>query len=148
MGACAQPGFIPPDLCVGGRGGLQAWGSVTRAPGPPWPAPARRSYIQCQGVPQGSILSTLLCSLCYGDMERRLFPGIEQDGYGSLMAPVFLALEVWTGPCVSLCEAMWEVVGGQPGLLSGSRASVPVSPATTASMRPVSHCPDPLERIT
>ena len=39
--------------------------------------------MQCQGIPQGSILSTLLCSLCYGDMESRLFSGIQQDGYGS-----------------------------------------------------------------
>ncbi|XP_027945813.1 telomerase reverse transcriptase isoform X3 [Eumetopias jubatus] len=39
-----------------------------------------KSYVQCQGIPQGSILSTLLCSLCYGDMESRLFPGIQQDG--------------------------------------------------------------------
>ncbi|XP_043832231.1 telomerase reverse transcriptase [Dromiciops gliroides] len=37
-------------------------------------------YIQCQGIPQGSILSTLLCSLCYGNMENELFPGIQQDG--------------------------------------------------------------------
>ncbi|KAM8819529.1 telomerase reverse transcriptase [Rhynchonycteris naso] len=37
-------------------------------------------YVQCQGVPQGSILSTLLCSLCYGDMESRMFPGLQQDG--------------------------------------------------------------------
>lgn len=44
-------------------------------------APRRpRSYVQCQGIPQGSVLSTLLCSLCYGDMESRLLPGIEQDG--------------------------------------------------------------------
>lgn len=41
-----------------------------------------RSYVQCQGVPQGSILSTLLCSFCYGDMENELFPGIQRDGYG------------------------------------------------------------------
>ncbi|XP_058916752.1 telomerase reverse transcriptase isoform X2 [Kogia breviceps] len=39
-----------------------------------------RSYVQCQGVPQGSILSTLLCSFCYGDMEKELFPGIQRDG--------------------------------------------------------------------
>ncbi|KAM9253402.1 telomerase reverse transcriptase [Dugong dugon] len=37
-------------------------------------------YIQCQGIPQGSILSTLLCSFCYGDMENKLFSGIQQDG--------------------------------------------------------------------
>uniref|UniRef100_A0A7N4PNA1 Telomerase reverse transcriptase n=1 Tax=Sarcophilus harrisii TaxID=9305 RepID=A0A7N4PNA1_SARHA len=37
-------------------------------------------YVQCQGIPQGSILSTLLCSLCYGNMENKLFPGIQQDG--------------------------------------------------------------------
>ncbi|KAM6157019.1 telomerase reverse transcriptase [Erethizon dorsatum] len=39
-----------------------------------------RCYVQGQGVPQGSILSTLLCSLCYGDMENMLFAGVQQDG--------------------------------------------------------------------
>ncbi|XP_042551185.1 telomerase reverse transcriptase [Dipodomys spectabilis] len=39
-----------------------------------------RSYVQCQGIPQGSILSPLLCSLCYGDMENKLLPEIQQDG--------------------------------------------------------------------
>uniref|UniRef100_A0A8C8RKL7 Telomerase reverse transcriptase n=1 Tax=Pelusios castaneus TaxID=367368 RepID=A0A8C8RKL7_9SAUR len=39
-----------------------------------------RYYLQCCGIPQGSILSTLLCSLCYGDMENKLFCGIQQDG--------------------------------------------------------------------
>lgn len=39
-----------------------------------------RSYVQCQGIPQGSILSTLLCSLCYGDMENKLFAGMRRDG--------------------------------------------------------------------
>uniref|UniRef100_A0A8C0WZD1 Telomerase reverse transcriptase n=1 Tax=Castor canadensis TaxID=51338 RepID=A0A8C0WZD1_CASCN len=39
-----------------------------------------RCYVQCQGIPQGSILSPLLCSLCYGDMENKLFPGVQQDG--------------------------------------------------------------------
>ncbi|XP_078395617.1 telomerase reverse transcriptase [Cetorhinus maximus] len=37
-------------------------------------------YVQCCGIPQGSLLSTLLCSLCYGDMENRLFSGIQEDG--------------------------------------------------------------------
>ncbi|XP_072366047.1 telomerase reverse transcriptase isoform X1 [Scyliorhinus torazame] len=37
-------------------------------------------YVQCCGIPQGSLLSTLLCSLCYGDMENRLFGGIQEDG--------------------------------------------------------------------
>ncbi|KAM9228227.1 telomerase reverse transcriptase [Leptosomus discolor] len=39
-----------------------------------------RYYLQCCGIPQGSILSTLLCSLCYGDMENRLLCGVQQDG--------------------------------------------------------------------
>ncbi|XP_068792378.1 telomerase reverse transcriptase isoform X3 [Struthio camelus] len=39
-----------------------------------------RYYLQCCGIPQGSILSTLLCSLCYGDMENKLLCGIQQDG--------------------------------------------------------------------
>ncbi|XP_075442467.1 telomerase reverse transcriptase isoform X3 [Ascaphus truei] len=37
-------------------------------------------YVQCCGIPQGSMLSTLLCSLCYGDMENKLFCGIQQNG--------------------------------------------------------------------
>ncbi|XP_003802062.1 telomerase reverse transcriptase isoform X2 [Otolemur garnettii] len=40
----------------------------------------RRYFAQCQGIPQGSVLSTLLCSLCYGDMENKLFPGLRRDG--------------------------------------------------------------------
>ncbi|XP_051007030.1 telomerase reverse transcriptase [Acomys russatus] len=39
-----------------------------------------RCYVQCQGIPQGSILSTLLCSLCFGDMENKLFAEVQQDG--------------------------------------------------------------------
>ncbi|XP_053810826.1 telomerase reverse transcriptase isoform X3 [Vidua chalybeata] len=39
-----------------------------------------RYYLQCCGIPQGSILSTLLCSLFYGDMENKWLSGIEQDG--------------------------------------------------------------------
>ncbi|KAM6319031.1 telomerase reverse transcriptase [Aegotheles albertisi] len=39
-----------------------------------------RYYLQCCGIPQGSILSTLLCSLCYGDMENKLLGGVQQDG--------------------------------------------------------------------
>uniref|UniRef100_A0A8C9UJN0 Telomerase reverse transcriptase n=1 Tax=Spermophilus dauricus TaxID=99837 RepID=A0A8C9UJN0_SPEDA len=56
--------------------------------GRPWPIclhPASpRCYVQCRGIPQGSVLSTLLCSLCYGDMENKLFAGVQQDGYGCL----------------------------------------------------------------
>ncbi|XP_055453965.1 telomerase reverse transcriptase isoform X3 [Psammomys obesus] len=39
-----------------------------------------RCYVQCQGIPQGSSLSTLLCSLCFGDMENKLFAEVQQDG--------------------------------------------------------------------
>ncbi|XP_040288891.1 telomerase reverse transcriptase isoform X1 [Bufo bufo] len=37
-------------------------------------------YMQCCGIPQGSMLSALLCSLCYGDMENKLFCGIQEHG--------------------------------------------------------------------
>uniref|UniRef100_A0A8I6AEW6 Telomerase reverse transcriptase n=1 Tax=Rattus norvegicus TaxID=10116 RepID=A0A8I6AEW6_RAT len=36
-----------------------------------------RFYVQCQGIPQGSSLSTLLCSLCFGDMENKLFAEVQ-----------------------------------------------------------------------
>uniref|UniRef100_A0A8D2J9J2 Telomerase reverse transcriptase n=1 Tax=Varanus komodoensis TaxID=61221 RepID=A0A8D2J9J2_VARKO len=39
-----------------------------------------RYYVQCCGIPQGSILSTLLCNLCYGDMEDKLLRGVQEDG--------------------------------------------------------------------
>ncbi|XP_050001755.1 telomerase reverse transcriptase isoform X1 [Alexandromys fortis] len=39
-----------------------------------------RCYVQCQGIPQGSSLSTLLFSLCFGDMENKLFAEAQQDG--------------------------------------------------------------------
>lgn len=44
------------------------------------PAYPSRCYVQCQGIPQGSSLSTLLCSLCFGDMENKLFAEVHQDG--------------------------------------------------------------------
>lgn len=44
-----------------------------------------RTYRQCQGIPQGSVVSSLLCCLCYGHMENVLFKGItEKKGYGRL----------------------------------------------------------------
>ncbi|XP_067323658.1 telomerase reverse transcriptase [Anolis sagrei] len=39
-----------------------------------------RYYAQNCGIPQGSILSTLLCNMCYGDMENKLLQGIQKDG--------------------------------------------------------------------
>ncbi|XP_078284202.1 telomerase reverse transcriptase [Rhinoraja longicauda] len=37
-------------------------------------------YVQGCGIPQGSLVSALLCSLCYGDMEKKFFSGIQEDG--------------------------------------------------------------------
>ncbi|NP_001310728.1 telomerase reverse transcriptase [Nothobranchius furzeri] len=33
----------------------------------------KKFYRRCRGIPQGSIMSSLLCCLCYGHMERVLF---------------------------------------------------------------------------
>lgn len=35
-----------------------------------------RTYRQCRGIPQGSVVSGLLCCLCYGHMENVLFKDI------------------------------------------------------------------------
>ncbi|XP_053874254.1 telomerase reverse transcriptase isoform X4 [Malaclemys terrapin pileata] len=51
-----------------------------------------RYYLQSCGIPQGSILSTLLCSLCYGDMENKLFCGIQRDGVLIRLIDDFLLL--------------------------------------------------------
>ncbi|XP_077789520.1 telomerase reverse transcriptase isoform X1 [Podarcis muralis] len=40
----------------------------------------KRYYAQRCGIPQGCILSTLLCNLCYGDMEDKLLRGVQRDG--------------------------------------------------------------------
>ncbi|KAM3596100.1 uncharacterized protein V6R79_008168 [Siganus canaliculatus] len=33
----------------------------------------KKTYCQCRGIPQGSVVSSLLCCLCYGHMENALF---------------------------------------------------------------------------
>ncbi|XP_061885322.1 telomerase reverse transcriptase isoform X2 [Entelurus aequoreus] len=35
----------------------------------------KKTYRQCRGIPQGSAVSSLLCCLCYGHMEKSLFQG-------------------------------------------------------------------------
>ncbi|MGH0173158.1 UNVERIFIED_CONTAM: hypothetical protein FKN15_064886 [Acipenser sinensis] len=54
-----------------------------------------KTYLQRCGIPQGCILSTLLCCLCYGDMENKLLSGVQRDGtlaagipeYGCIISP-------------------------------------------------------------
>ncbi|XP_061596996.1 telomerase reverse transcriptase [Cololabis saira] len=36
----------------------------------------KKTYRQCRGIPQGSVVSSLLCCLCYGHMENALFKDI------------------------------------------------------------------------
>ncbi|KAK1880514.1 Telomerase reverse transcriptase [Dissostichus eleginoides] len=38
----------------------------------------KKTYRQCRGIPQGSVVSSLLCCLCYGHMENVLFEGITE----------------------------------------------------------------------
>uniref|UniRef100_A0A674CW21 Telomerase reverse transcriptase n=1 Tax=Salmo trutta TaxID=8032 RepID=A0A674CW21_SALTR len=44
----------------------------------------KKRFRQCSGIPQGSVVSSLLCCLCYGHMENFLFPNVSQRG-GCLM---------------------------------------------------------------
>uniref|UniRef100_A0A7N6B8R0 Telomerase reverse transcriptase n=1 Tax=Anabas testudineus TaxID=64144 RepID=A0A7N6B8R0_ANATE len=37
------------------------------------------TYRQCRGIPQGSVVSSLLCCLCYGHMENVLFKDITKN---------------------------------------------------------------------
>ncbi|XP_052015823.1 telomerase reverse transcriptase isoform X2 [Apodemus sylvaticus] len=39
-----------------------------------------RCYVQCRGILQGSSLSTLLCSICFGEMENKMFAEVQRDG--------------------------------------------------------------------
>ncbi|KAM4875939.1 telomerase reverse transcriptase [Thomomys bottae] len=65
-----------------------------------------RYYVQCQGIPQGSILSPLLCSLCYGDMENKLLAEIQQDGVLLRLVDDFLLVT----PHLSKAEAFLRVL--------------------------------------
>ncbi|GAB1298361.1 Telomerase reverse transcriptase [Apodemus speciosus] len=60
---------------IGGRW-AQAWGKCAEG--------GQRGrtgcYVQCQGILQGSSLSTLLCSMCFGEMENKLFAEVQRDG--------------------------------------------------------------------
>ncbi|KAI3358412.1 hypothetical protein L3Q82_014842, partial [Scortum barcoo] len=47
----------------------------------------KKTYRQCRGIPQGSVVSSLLCCLCYGHMENILFRDITAKK-GSLMRMV------------------------------------------------------------
>ncbi|XP_034090945.1 telomerase reverse transcriptase isoform X3 [Gymnodraco acuticeps] len=38
----------------------------------------KKTYRQCRGIPQGSVVSSLLCCLCYGHMENVLFEGMTE----------------------------------------------------------------------
>ncbi|CAL8297711.1 unnamed protein product [Lota lota] len=44
----------------------------------------KKTFRQCRGIPQGSVVSSLLCCLCYGHMENTLFKDINLNG-GCLM---------------------------------------------------------------
>ncbi|XP_051811535.1 telomerase reverse transcriptase [Acanthochromis polyacanthus] len=40
----------------------------------------KKTYRQCRGIPQGSVVSSLLCCLCYGHMENVLFKDTQKKG--------------------------------------------------------------------
>ncbi|KAJ8286486.1 hypothetical protein GJAV_G00039760 [Gymnothorax javanicus] len=44
----------------------------------------KKMFRQCRGIPQGSVVSTLLCCLCYGHMENALLRPLVDNG-GCLM---------------------------------------------------------------
>lgn len=39
----------------------------------------KKTYRQCRGIPQGSVVSSLLCCLCYGHMENMLFKTLSKN---------------------------------------------------------------------
>ncbi|XP_062265963.1 telomerase reverse transcriptase [Platichthys flesus] len=39
----------------------------------------KKTYRQCRGIPQGSVVSSLLCCLCYGHMENVLFKDVSKN---------------------------------------------------------------------
>ena len=56
-------------------------------------------YRQVVGIPQGSVLSAILCSFFYGDLEKRRMPDLREDG-GSVSGDFFF--------CGPLEEESWD----------------------------------------
>ncbi|XP_026645852.1 telomerase reverse transcriptase-like [Microtus ochrogaster] len=75
----SPPGDIGPLLslaCLSSYSGEQPLTHHAAASDLNHPPP--RCYVQCQGIPQGSSLSTLLFSLCFRDMENKLLAEVQQ----------------------------------------------------------------------
>ncbi|XP_076972917.1 telomerase reverse transcriptase [Tamandua tetradactyla] len=71
-----------------------------------------RYYVQRRGIPQGSVLSTLLCSLCYGDMENTVLCGVQRDGLLLRLVDDFLLVT----PHLAQAKAFLRTLaGGVPG---------------------------------
>nr|Q1PS67.2 RecName: Full=Telomerase reverse transcriptase; AltName: Full=Telomerase catalytic subunit [Oryzias latipes] len=52
----------------------------------------KKTYRQCRGIPQGSVVSSLLCCLCYGHMENVLFRDIKNKGWLMRLVDDFLLI--------------------------------------------------------
>ncbi|XP_018424735.1 PREDICTED: telomerase reverse transcriptase [Nanorana parkeri] len=50
----------------------------------------KQYFVQRCGIPQGFMLSALLCSLCYGDMENKVFCGVQENGVLMRLSDDFL----------------------------------------------------------
>ncbi|XP_029796960.1 telomerase reverse transcriptase isoform X2 [Suricata suricatta] len=104
-----------------------------------------KSYVQCQGIPQGSVLSTLLCSLCYGDMESRLFPGIQQDGLLLRLVDDFLLVTPHLAQAKAFLRTLVRGVPeyGCTANLQKTAVNFPVDISTPGSAAPLqlpAHC--------
>ncbi|XP_070543743.1 telomerase reverse transcriptase-like [Ptychodera flava] len=67
---------------------------------------AGKFYFQITGIPQGSVLSTLLCSYFYGDMEQKFLTGIDEDGLLLRMVDDFLLVT----PHISQAKKFLEIM--------------------------------------
>ncbi|XP_072268099.1 telomerase reverse transcriptase isoform X12 [Pyxicephalus adspersus] len=50
----------------------------------------KQYFVQCCGIPQGFMLSALLCSLCYGDLENKVFYEVQKNGILMRLSDDFL----------------------------------------------------------
>ncbi|XP_077347971.1 telomerase reverse transcriptase isoform X1 [Lithobates pipiens] len=50
----------------------------------------KQYFVQRCGIPQGFMLSALLCSLCYGDLENKVFNGVQENGILMRLSDDFL----------------------------------------------------------
>src|ERR1700726_3588656 len=80
----------------------------------------KQFYRQKVGIPQGSVLSTVLCNIFYADLEKKKLPFLlEEDGLLLRLIDDFLFITMNREHAQSFLEHMHKGVISEDGLIAG-----------------------------